>query len=86
MLLEEMKQNKGTSYPNINESILANYTMQTQSLVQILFFLKIDKNIDLLTPSDAVIIECKFGMESALSIFTITWMSAPASAGIDIHS
>jgi hypothetical protein len=28
------------------------------------------------TPSDAVMIECRFGMESALSIFTITCMSA----------
>lgn len=30
-----------------------------------------------LTPSDAVIMECRFGIESALSIFTITCMSAP---------
>jgi hypothetical protein len=29
-----------------------------------------------LTPSDAVMIECKLGIESALSIFTITWISA----------
>lgn len=30
----------------------------------------------MLTPSDAVMMECKLGIESALSIFTMTWMSA----------
>jgi hypothetical protein len=33
-------------------------------------------SVQILTPSDAVMIECRFGMESALSIFTITRMSA----------
>lgn len=32
--------------------------------------------IHIITPSDAVIMECKFGIESALSIFTITCISA----------
>lgn len=36
--------------------------------------------IQIITPSDAVIIECKFGIESALSIFTITCISAPQPA------
>lgn len=33
--------------------------------------------VQMITPSDAVIIECKLGIESALSIFTITCISAP---------
>lgn len=36
--------------------------------------------IQVITPSDAVIIECKLGIESALSIFTITCISAPQPA------
>ena len=39
-----------------------------------------DTIIQMITPSDAVIIECKFGIESALSIFTITCISAPQPA------
>jgi hypothetical protein len=36
--------------------------------------------ISMITPSDAVIMECKFGIESALSIFTMTCISAPQPA------
>ena len=36
-----------------------------------------------ITPSEAVIMECKFGIESALSIFTMTCISAPQSVIVD---